>query len=144
MSNQSIPNKYKLSFYHGVKIHTSAIAQRIAQFQFCYEYFDPNIAPMQQAHNQTLLFFKRLTEFHTFPTIQPIHFPRTQACLCTAAAAIAPLHSCRNNSWQWQMFAQTSVLINICWRVVEKKIPLSLTDSQKPENLFETEYWIFY
>lgn len=38
------------------------------------------------------------------------------------------------------MLAEASVLINICYKVVEKKIPLPLTDSQKPENLINTEH----
>ena len=94
----------------------SETAQCIAQLQFCYEYFDPNIAPMQQT--QSLLFSKRLTEFPTFHAIQSYTFQELRLAFvllllfhhCVPAETTADSDKCL-----------PPFVINICWKVVEKK-----------------------
>lgn len=91
---------------------------------------------MQQA--QLLLFSKRLTEFHTLHAIQSYAFQELSLALVllllfhhyvpaktpadSDKCLLKPLFSLKSAARLW------------------KKIPLPLTDSQKPENLINTEH----
>lgn len=90
---------------------------------------------MQQA--QWLFFSGQLTEFHTLHTIQSHTFQKHSLAL----VLLLLFHHCipAKTTADSEMFAEPSVLINICCKDVAK-IPLSLTDSHKPENLINTEH----
>lgn len=84
-----------------------------------------------------MLVFKQLTEFHTLHAIQSHAFQE----LSLALVFLLLFHHCivAKTTADSEMFAEASVLINMCCKVVEK-IALPLTDSQKPENVINTEH----